>query len=1085
MKSMVIDGFKSYGNRTEINGFDREFNAITGLNGSGKSNILDAICFVLGITNLVQVRAGSLQDLVYKGGQAGITKASVTLTFDNRDRKQSPLGYEQYEEITVTRQVITGGKNKYLINGSNVQNNRVKDLFCSVQLNVNNPHFLIMQGRITKVLNMKPPEILAMIEEAAGTRMYECKKQQAQKTIEKKDAKLNELNTVINEEISPKLQKLHDERSQYLDYQKVQRELEHLTRFYIAWQYYSAQNTSGKTKERLEEVHKNVQDVKQKIKDGENEIPNLDQQTVELKEKRSLEGGSKLQALEAELKAKEKEEAEAVASHKANHDSIVSEGKKKKQLEQGLRVDEASLSDKEAELQKLQGLFQKLRDTDKADTEALAAAQRKFQAVSSGLLTDDGGGDSTLQDQLMAAKQEEAQAEREVKQSEMQLEHCQKELMEKQQEMGQTAADYQKDTRNLEKMERELTSLENELRKISYEDGRIEQLQDERRQLLSEIRTLKEKIDTFEARYPHLNFQYSDPEHNFKRSSVKGLVCKLFKLKEKAAATALEIAGGGRLFNVIVDTEVTAKKLLQRGQLQRRTTIIPLNKIVGRSLDSSIVRFAKQLVGGDNVEPALSLIEYDSQIHPAMQWVFGQVFICKDMETAKKVTFHPRILRKSVTLDGDVFDPSGTLAGGASSKGAALLDQLEDIYKTQEDLSRKEQRVAKIDGEINSLTRVAERYRVLKEKLELMTHEMELARRRLQQTSHYRHQAEVDALKAKIVELQDRVKHYKQVQKDSSKKAKQLEDKLKNAKSLQEEALKNAENEMKVLKRKSEESRAQWKQREQEFETLNLEIKELKASIEAGHAQNQAAQETIVQLTEQDGRSKERVAEAKAIVQKLQNEVKSQKGAIGAITKEIQQIEQKKEKIIKDNGEYELEIKILEHDIAKIQSESKDCLAKVSALENKHSWINEEKKYFGTPGGAYDFKDNDPHEAGKRLSKLQEKSEKLGRHINTRAMNLLGKEEEQYADLMKKKRTVESDKAKIVAVIKELDRKKKEALRKAWEQVNKDFGSIFSTLLPGTEACLHPPKGMDVLDGLEVKVGFGGVWKDQIGRAHV
>ena len=55
LKSMVIDGFKSYGNRTEINVFDREFNAITGLNCSGKSNILDAICFVLGITNLVQV----------------------------------------------------------------------------------------------------------------------------------------------------------------------------------------------------------------------------------------------------------------------------------------------------------------------------------------------------------------------------------------------------------------------------------------------------------------------------------------------------------------------------------------------------------------------------------------------------------------------------------------------------------------------------------------------------------------------------------------------------------------------------------------------------------------------------------------------------------------------------------------------------------------------------------------------------------------------------------------------------------------------------------------------------------------------
>ena len=178
VKSMVIDGFKSYGQRTEINGFDDQFNAITGLNGSGKSNILDAICFLLGITNLSHVRAQNLQELVYKNGQAGVTKATVSITFDNRDKKQSPLGYEHYDEVTITRQVVIGGKNKYLINGSNVQNSRVSDFFRSVQLNVNNPHFLIMQGRITKVLNMKPPEILAMIEEAAGTRMYEAKKQQ-------------------------------------------------------------------------------------------------------------------------------------------------------------------------------------------------------------------------------------------------------------------------------------------------------------------------------------------------------------------------------------------------------------------------------------------------------------------------------------------------------------------------------------------------------------------------------------------------------------------------------------------------------------------------------------------------------------------------------------------------------------------------------------------------------------------------------------------------------------------------------------------------------------------------------------------
>jgi len=136
VEEIVIDGFKSYAHRTVVPNFDPFFNAITGLNGSGKSNILDSICFVLGITNLsqvrgqtgpavacwgfrarhrtahrdaapvlCQVRAGSLQELVYKQGQSGVTKASVSIVFNNSDRSRSPVGYEHCEQITVTRQV--------------------------------------------------------------------------------------------------------------------------------------------------------------------------------------------------------------------------------------------------------------------------------------------------------------------------------------------------------------------------------------------------------------------------------------------------------------------------------------------------------------------------------------------------------------------------------------------------------------------------------------------------------------------------------------------------------------------------------------------------------------------------------------------------------------------------------------------------------------------------------------------------------------------------------------------------------------------------------------------------------------------
>lgn len=96
----------------------------------------------------------------------------------------------------VSRQIVLGGKNTFKINGISVPQNRLEMLFQSVQLNVNNPHFLIMQGRITKVLNMKPPEIVAMIEETAGTRMYEERKEKAEGTMEKKERKVEEITNV-------------------------------------------------------------------------------------------------------------------------------------------------------------------------------------------------------------------------------------------------------------------------------------------------------------------------------------------------------------------------------------------------------------------------------------------------------------------------------------------------------------------------------------------------------------------------------------------------------------------------------------------------------------------------------------------------------------------------------------------------------------------------------------------------------------------------------------------------------------------------------------------------------------------------
>lgn len=115
------------------------------------------------------------------------------------------------------------------------------------------------------------------------------------------------------------------------------------------------------------------------------------------------------------------------------------------------------------------------------------------------------------------------------------------------------------------------------------------------------------------------------------------MLCNLFDVTDAKYNVALTTCGGGALRNMVVDNEVTSKKILQNGRLQTRTTIIPMNKIVGNSLPPQTVQLAQQIVGKENVIPAIECIRYDPSLEKVMRYVFGRTFICKDLATAKKV----------------------------------------------------------------------------------------------------------------------------------------------------------------------------------------------------------------------------------------------------------------------------------------------------------------------------------------------------------------------------------------------------------------------------------------------------------------
>jgi structural maintenance of chromosome 2 len=382
----------------------------------------------LGITNLSQVRAGNLSELVYKQGQAGVTKATVTVVFNNEDRSNSPVGYEQCSEVTVTRQVLLGGKSKYLINGRNSPAGQVQNLFHSVQLNVNNPHFLIMQGRITKVLNMKPNEILGMVEEAAGTRMYETKRVAAIKTIDKKQAKVDELNAVLSEEITPTLERLRGEKQSYLKWSKNNADIEGIGRFVVASDFAKAQQALDNNVEGSSEMEEQVAALETEAETYSKKMDELSDAAKDLSDK--------LKGEFDDSHSKLKKEEEKLSKQLVKTTSVWQNSQElTKKAEEDLNsariiLEEAkeAFSEKEKEIAaESTSIAQIVAAKEEAEKE-LERLTSDFQNMSAGLSVSQGEEGMTLPDQIAKAHSDSKAAEAKVKQATMKIKHLTKEL---------------------------------------------------------------------------------------------------------------------------------------------------------------------------------------------------------------------------------------------------------------------------------------------------------------------------------------------------------------------------------------------------------------------------------------------------------------------------------------------------------------------------------------------------------------------------------------------------------------------------------------------------------------------------------
>jgi len=222
LKCIKLAGFKSFVDPTTVN-FPSNMAAVVGPNGCGKSNIIDAVRWVMGESSAKNLRGESMTDVIFNGSNTRkpVTQASIELVFDNSD--QSLLGeYASYAEISIRRRVTRDGQNTYFLNGTKCRRRDITDIFLGTGLGPRS-YSIIEQGMISKLIEAKPEDLRNFIEEAAGISKYKERRRETENRIRRTQENLARL-TDLREELERQLERLHRQAQSAEKYQEFKAE---------------------------------------------------------------------------------------------------------------------------------------------------------------------------------------------------------------------------------------------------------------------------------------------------------------------------------------------------------------------------------------------------------------------------------------------------------------------------------------------------------------------------------------------------------------------------------------------------------------------------------------------------------------------------------------------------------------------------------------------------------------------------------------------------------------------------------------------------------------------------------------------
>lgn len=1072
LKAIELHGFKSFPDKTRVT-FDKGMTAVIGPNGSGKSNISDAIRWVLGETSGKELRsAGKMEDIIFGGtsqrGPMGF--ASVSLILDNTDRSFDM----DADEVSVTRKYYRGGDGEYFINGNRVRLKDIYELFLDTGLGKSG-YSIVGQGKISQIVTAKPENRREIFEEASGISKFRYKKNEAEKKLagaQENIVRLSDILLNLEERVGP----LEKESRKAKEFVKLSEEKKGME--ISLW---------------LQTVEKNkslIREQQRRLEVFQNDFENIEKQISEKEayiEKRYFEGNDLIRKGEENQLAirnvqqiiSDKNAEKAVIENSAAYDS-----QRRAELEKELslfdteagqieeRKTQLAESIEQMQAEKL-SLNRQCEDIAQEIT-ALTEDAKKADAHKGGLLEKENSLRTAIQDSRMELASITAQnssvmesakkAQADIETAQQYLDSVNGQIAELKGFIEQADEGITRNSNIKNGIAMKLGSVKAKLEK-AVENQNLNG--EKQRDAENKIRILTDMENSMEG-FQHSVKQVLTNGKNGRLKGIIGTVAQLISV-EKGYETAIEIALGYALQNIVVQDETSAKYAIEflKNNRAGRATFLPLDTVKPSNFSEKLPEWATT---------ADKVISADGRYSNIISNLLARTVITEDINSASRLAKQLGYRYKIVTMDGQQINAGGSFTGGSVSKSAGLFTRKGEIEKLRTALTKLKEEYSALSGET---AKIKENADLLNSQIEGCNAEIETL-----QADKYNCSLELTKYTQQANQYSDSITLYggivenaNNVLRANGEREKQLGSTIAGC----EAQLEKLSAEIASLGQMDESTQEKQASLSEELQQLKLSAVQLAGEISL-------AQNNLAQLSMQSQQSENRKQRIIDDIAQLESNAHNRTAAAESIAQEIAALQQQIKDIEKQNesfvqlrfeieqerNEVSRQTKALSDEKLSLSTQITKISEKILNMETSYDDIIqklwEEYELTVQTAGEFAFAVEDEAQLRKDLAAVKGAIKRLG-NVNVGAIEEYKEVYEKYNFLKEQLHDLEESKNQLQKLITSLNGEMKTLFSESFGVINENFGRIFRELFGGGSAKLILTDPDNILEsGVDISV---------------